>query len=474
MANGKLDPADWSAFRASAHAMLDDALDKMQSADQGRVWTPPTEELVAEMTKPLPAEGTDIDKMREKLAGVLPFGAGNTHPRFWGWVHGCGTPAGLLPEIAAAAMNAQLGGRDTGAIKVEKQVLDWSKEIMGFPRDATGLLVSGTSMATIIAIKTARDQRFGVETRKVGLGPHPVVAYTSSQTHSCVARAFDLVGLGSETLRLVPCDSDFRIDLKTLREMIAEDRAAGRNPFALVGTAGAVNVGAIDDLDALADIARAEDMWLHVDAAIGGAAMLSDDLRPLFKGIERADSIAFDFHKWLQVNFDAGCVLIRDGAAHYASFNERPPYLAQAVRGVAGGDFWPVDYGPELSRGFRALKVWSHLTHFGTTALGDAIDNNHRQARLLGQMVEATAGLELMAPVALNIVCFRATGDGDLDQLNNEIVWEMQETGFAVPSTTILNGQTAIRINLTNHRTSDDDLRNLVAMVQDIAAKLRD
>ncbi len=240
----------------------------------------------------------------------------------------------------------------------------------------------------------------------------------------------------------------------------------------MIGTAGAVNVGAIDDLEALADIAKTEDMWFHVDAAIGGAAMLSDVLRPHFKGIERADSIGFDFHKWLQVNYDAGCVLIRDGEAHYASFNERPAYLAQAVRGVAGGDFWPVDYGPELSRGFRALKVWSHLTHFGTKALGDAIDNNARQAKLLGALVEQTPGFELMAPVSLNIVCFRATGCEDLDALNNEIVWEMQETGFAVPSTTILDGQVAIRINLTNHRTRDEDIHALIEMTQTLADRL--
>ncbi|GGE47819.1 pyridoxal phosphate-dependent decarboxylase family protein [Actibacterium pelagium] len=472
MANGKLDPKDWPSFRDAAHKMLDDALDKMETAETARVWTAPTPELIDAMSQPLPEAGQEIAAIGEQLTDLLPFGPGNTHPRFWGWVHGSGTPAGLLPAIAMAAMNANLGGRDTGAIHVEKQVLDWSKAMMGFPQDASGLLVSGTSMATVIAMKTARDAMLGVKTRKTGLGSHSLVAYTSAQTHSCVARAFDIIGLGADTLRLVPCTDDYTIDLGALRKMIADDLAAGRSPFALIGTAGAVNVGAIDDLDALADIARAHDMWYHVDAAIGGAAMLSDGLRPRFKGLERADSVAFDFHKWLQVNYDAGCVLIRDADAHYASFNERPAYLAQSARGLSGGDFWPVDYGPELSRDFRALKVWAHLSHFGTKALGAAVDDNHRQAKLLGQLVDEAPGLQLMAPVALNIVCFRATGQGDLDKLNNEIVWEMQESGFAVPSTTVLNGQTAIRINLTNHRTRDRDLRALVVMVQELAEKL--
>lgn len=455
-----LDPQDWSAFRTSTHALLDRALDRMQTAADGRVWTPLPTAMKDDLTANLPTSGLGHEKLGAHLAELLPYGVGNTHPRFFGWVHGAGNPGGVMAEIVAAAMNANLGGRDHGAIYVEKQVLKWCRQMMGFRADAGALITSGTSMATIIALKVARDKRLGFETRKSGAGGAKLVAYASAQAHSCIARAFDLLGLGSDALRNICCSDDFTMDVSALSDAISADRAAGLTPFAVIATAGSVNVGAIDDIETIAKIARDQNLWLHVDGAFGATAILSQTVRPRLRGMEQADSLAFDFHKWLHVNYDAGCVLIRDHAAHLASFSERPEYLTGAVRGLAAGNPWPVDYGPELSRGFRALKIWAHLLEHGTEKLGRLINRNCVQARYLGDRITATPDLDLLAPVSLNIACFRyaPVGHTDLDALNQEIVLTLQDSGVAVPSTTRLNGQLAIRVNITNHRTQLSDL----------------
>ncbi|MEH6360363.1 MAG: pyridoxal-dependent decarboxylase, partial [Amylibacter sp.] len=406
----------------------------------------------------LPVKGTNVAVMQKQLESFLPYGVGNTHPRFFGWVHGAGAPSGLMAEIAAAAMNVNAGGRDHVAPVVERQVIEWSAEMMGLPQDTSGLIVSGTSMATIIALKVARDQVIeGAQGQLVG--------YTSTQTHSCVAQAFDILGLGRDHLRKIACNDALEMDIHALQAAIAADKAAGFVPFLIVGTAGAVNMGAIDDLEGLADIAKAEGLWFHIDGAFGATAVIGQHARARLTGLARADSLAFDFHKWLQVNYDAGCVLIRDEAAHRGAFSDRPEYLRGSERGLAGGAFWAVDYGPELSRGFRALKVWAHLKEHGIAALAAEIDRNIEQAQYLENLVKASSKLEMLAPVPLNICCFRYKFDNDSDALNEEIVVRLQESGIAVPSTTIINGQLAIRVNLTNHRTKESDLDMLVEAV---------
>ncbi len=445
-----LDPDDWPAFRKTAHKMLDAALDKMQSATEGRVWNSPAE--MAGFDEKLPMQGYGIDATQAQIEALLPYGVGNTHPRFFGWVHGAGSTSGLIADIAAAALNANLGGRHHGAMLVEKQVVAWCREMFDFPDTASGLVVSGTSMATIIALKAARDWRGGGN----------MVGYASAQAHNCIKRAFDMLGLGADALRLVPVNTAFEMDIDALQRMIAADRAAGLDPFLVVGTAGSVNVGAIDDLDGLADLSKAENLWFHIDGAFGAAGMLSEVLRPKLHGLSRADSLAFDFHKWLHVNYDAGFVLIRDEALHRAAFSDRPDYLAPATRGLAAGNPWPVDYGPELSRGFRALKIWAQINEHGVERLGQMITRNCEQAKLLERLVIAHPKLEMVAPVAMQIVCFRHIGS---DALNAEIVVRLQEEGIAVPSTTRINGRLAIRVNITNHRTRDADLAVLVEAV---------
>ena len=457
---GLLDPSNWDDFAEQAHAQLDVALETLQNASEGRVWTPVPDTLRAKLCASIPVEPTDTSKVRAALESLIPHRTGNTHPRFFGWVHGTGTPSALLAEMTAVAMNANCGGRDHIGPYVEKQVLDWAREIMGFPTGSSGLIVSGTSMATVIAMKSARDRRLG-NSRKEGVSGR-LVGYVAQGGHSCLAQAFDILGLGTDALRIIPVDENYQMDMAVLAATHAQDLADGFEPLCVIGTAGSVNLGAVDDLDALADFAAEHDLWFHIDGAFGATAILAPSVAPRLSGLERADSLAFDFHKWLHVTYDAGCVLIRDEAAHKAAFSDRPDYLRSAERGLAAGDFWAVDYGPELSRGFRALKVWAHLLEHGTKRLGAAISENVRQAGYLGTLVHAHPDLELLAPVLMNIVVFRF---GDSDDLNNEIVVRLQESGVAVPSTTMVNGKLAIRVNITNHRTQDADLDLLISEI---------
>jgi len=453
--------------------MLDAAIDKLMQASEGRVWTALPDAQTALINSGLPIDETSAEDIQKELESFLPYGVGNTHPRFFGWVHGAGAPSGIMAEIAAGAMNVNAGGRNHISPVIEQQVIKWSAEMMGMPEGASGLVVSGTSMATIIALKAARD-KFIENAGAKGVPLGHLIGYTSEQTHSCVARAFDMLGLGKDNLRKVKCNDAFEIDLAALRKMMAEDGAAGRKPFVIVGTAGAVNMGAIDDLEALADIAASENVWLHIDGAFGATAILSEHARARLTGLARADSLAFDFHKWLQVNYDAGCVLIRDAQAHRNAFADRPDYLRGAEEGLAGGAFWAVDYGPELSRGFRALKVWAHLKEHGVKKLGEVIDRNIEQAQYLEQKIKASSKLEMLAPVPLNICCFRYKFDSkNIDALNEALVVKLQQSGTAVTSTTRIDGALAIRVNITNHRTRFKDLDMVVDAVETLGDALQ-
>ena len=466
-----LDPNDWDEFRATAQKMLDASIDKLQNASEGRVWNPLTDEQRQYINTPLPANGTKTADIQEQLEGFLPYGVGNTHPRFFGWVNGAGAASGFISELAIGAMNVNAGGRNHIAPVIEKQVVSWMAEIMGMPAETSGLVVSGTSMATIVALKAARDHADETISTQ-GAERGQLVGYTSAQAHSCIVRAFNLLGLGKEALRTIECNDEFEMDLDALSKAIEADKKAGLTPFLVVGTAGAVNMGAIDDLDGLAKIAKKEKLWFHVDGAFGATAILSDYAKDRLKALAHVDSLAFDFHKWLQVNYDAGCVLIRDKEAHRFSFANRPAYLRGSNRGLAGGAFWAVDYGPELSRGFRALKVWAHLKEYGTKRLGEVIDRNIEQAKYLEKLVKRSAKLEMLAPVPLNICCFRYKFKSDIDSANEELVVQLHERGIAAPSTTRIHGELAIRVNLTNHRTRNKDLDILVDAVEKIGDEL--
>ena len=470
-----LDPAHWPDFRRQAHTMLDDMLDYLENIRERPVWQPASGETRARFRSSLPFAPTDIARVHQEfLSGILPYAAGNAHPGFMGWVHGGGTPVGMMAEMLAAGMNANVGGRNQIPVEVERQITRWMCELFGFPAGASGLFVTGTSMANFIAVLVARAAALGSEIRRTGIGnPSPrLTAYASREVHGCISRALDFAGIGSGQLRLIPVDSRRRISLRALVRAIAEDRAAGCAPFLVVGTAGTVDTGAVDDLEGLANLCRSEKLWFHVDGAYGALAMLAPELASRLRGIECADSLAFDFHKWGQVPYDAGFILVRDAELHRQAFASSSAYLSREERGLAGGSPWPCDFGPDLSRGFRALKTWFTFKVHGAAAMGAAIAHTCELARYLESCIESAAELELMAPVELNIVCFRYRAP-HVDRLNRELVIELQESGAVAPSTTVLDGRTVIRAAIVNHRTGRAEIDRLVNETLRIGHSLR-
>jgi glutamate/tyrosine decarboxylase-like PLP-dependent enzyme len=459
-----LDPADWAGFRAQAHQMLDDMLGYIEKIRERPVWQPIPDKARARFRWSAPLKGEELAQVHaEFMRDVLPYALGNVHPGFMGWVHGGGTPVGVVAEMLAAGLNANLGGRDQIPMEVERQVGEWVREIFGFPRGASGLFVTGTSMANLMAVVIARDASLGVAVRASGVAAETsrLRAYASTAVHGCVAKAMDIAGLGSDALRLISVDSRYRIDLRALATAIEQDRTAGFTPFFVVGTAGTVDTGAIDDLAGMADLCKREKLWFHVDGAFGALARLAPDLAARLDGIERADSLAFDFHKWGQAPYDAGFLLVRDAEAHKKAFASPAAYLERAERGLAAGSPWPCDFGPDLSRGFRALKVWFTLRVLGTERLGAAISRSCALARYLEERIQATPELEVMAPVELNIVCFRYRA-ADSDRVNAEIATRLQESGVVAPSTTRIGGRTVIRAAIVNHRTGRAEMNALV------------
>jgi glutamate/tyrosine decarboxylase-like PLP-dependent enzyme len=455
-----LDPADWVQTRQQAHRMLDDMLDHIRHIREKPVWQPMPQDKREAFHAPLPHKPQPIDVIHDQFrSSILPYGSGNLHPRFMGWVQGAGTVPGMLAEMLAAGLNANLGGRDHSGIEVERQLVAWVREMFGFPDSATGVFVTGTSMANFMAVLVARTEALGMNVRRSGLGARSLRGYASVAVHGCARRAFDYAGLGSDALTEIGTDAAHRIDIAKLKARIRQDREAGLEPFMVIASAGTVDVGAIDDLEAIAALCAEEMLWFHVDGAYGALGILSAEIAPRLKGIERADSIAFDFHKWGQVPYDAGFLLVRDGKLHMNTFASPAAYLRRDTRGLSAGSPWPCDFGPDLSRGFRALKTWFTLKAFGTDRLGEMMARSCAMARHLEARVRGEPELELVSEAQLNIVCFRYRGE---DGLNSEIVADMQEAGIAAPSLTTLNGRVAIRACFINHRTAIEDVDALV------------
>jgi aromatic-L-amino-acid decarboxylase len=472
-ASETLDPESWDETRALAHRMLDDMIDYVATIRERPVWQPIPDVVRAQFRESLPREPADLGEIYRTFSEfILPYATGNVHPGFMGWVHGGGSVVGMLAEMLAGGLNANLGGRDHVPIEVERQIVEWTGQMFGFPPGASGVFVTGTSMANLLAVLVARTSTLGIAARQHGIAGEGglLTAYTSKAAHGCITRAMDVAGFGSDALRCIGVDRSDRIDVGALREQIARDREGGRKPFLVVASAGTVDIGAIDNLVAIAQLCREERLWFHVDGAFGALGVLSPALAPRLAGIEQADSIALDFHKWGQVPYDAGFLLVRDGERHRDAFAAPAAYLRREVRGLAAGTPWPCDLGVDLSRGFRALKTWFTLKTFGTERLGAIITRCCALARYLQGRIEAEPRLELMAPVNLNIVCFRYRSE-HADHVNGEIVVNLQESGIAAPSTTVLDGRLAIRAAIVNHRTDVSDIDSLVAAVLQFGAR---
>lgn len=471
-----LDPLtdeDWEEQRKIAHKAVDDMLRYLRAVRSQPVWKKPSETLETLSEQPAPQQGQGLQAVYDDIKEqVLPHRLGNIHPRFWGWVIGTGTFSGALADFIASIMNPNNGGGYHAGIVIERQVINWAKQMMGYPEDASGLLVTGGSMANLTGLAVARNSKAGYDIRKRGIKGNLIV-YGSTETHSSIQKSVELLGMGTENYRKIPVKEDFTIDCQLLELTIKEDLEKGNTPICIVGTVGTVNTAAVDDIPTLRKIADKYGLWLHVDGAFGAVARLSPKYSHLTRDIEKADSIAFDFHKWLYINYEIGCILVRNKEDHYNSFALTPEYLAHATRGVHGTDLWFTDYGVELSRNFKALKAWTMIRELGLDRFSHAITQNIEQCRYLETLVNEHPQLELMAPVSMNIVCFRFNREGaDLDRINEEILFKLHEEGIAVPSYTRLNGNYVIRVANTNHRTRKEDFDLLVQKVVEFGNQL--
>lgn len=440
----------------------------------------PTDAAAAMLSTPVPEAGEGIDRTLRRFEteiGAYPFG--NGHPRFSAWVNSPPAAIGIYAQALAAAMNPSVAGGNHGAVWVERQVIEWFKSIFGFPHESMGLLVSGSSAAAITGLAVARHAaaaRIGWDMRRAGAHivseggvPIRMLVYESAEAHSCHQKAVELLGLGSAQIRIVPSDGALRMRPDALEAMLASDIAAGALPIAAIASAGTVNTGAIDPLDAIADVCARHGVWLHVDGGYGAPAILTGEYRVQLAAIGRADSVGIDAHKWMYVPVDAGIVLIRDAKLMRDTFSLVPPYLRSDddQHGVHGPP-WLSEYGPEQTRPFRALKVWMALRYFGTSGYARLIAHDLAMARRLAGRVRATPGLELWEPQGLSIVCFRAVsaaladaapaGDDDIDALNQRVLASLQLGGNAFLASTVLGGRTWLRACVVNPGTMPDDI----------------
>jgi glutamate/tyrosine decarboxylase-like PLP-dependent enzyme len=405
-----------------------------------------------------PRSGIGITAALERAQTLIfPYGTGNLHPRFWGWVIGAGSLPGILGQWLATAMNANAWAGDQGPAQLELQLLAWLREWFEFPADSSGLLLDGASSANMIGLAIARHRSTHGAVKAAGLYALPTLCvYASDQVHNSLVKAAELLGLGAQALRLVPSLPDGRADLAAIERAIEADRALGLQPCCIVASAGTVATGAIDPLVEMHALAQRHELWFHIDAAIGGIAWLSPQLRPRFAGLALADSLAFDLHKWAQVPYDAGCLLVRDGALHRATFEVQADYLGALSGGLIrhGAPAFNA-LGPQLSRADRALKIWLSLQALGTERIAAVFEKNVAQAQLLAALARDTPSLEVVAPVHLNIVCMRVRApEGSTpeaaDAINQGILVALQESGRAMLSPVRWQGRFCLRASICN------------------------
>jgi aromatic-L-amino-acid/L-tryptophan decarboxylase len=476
-----LDPASWKEMEQLAIQMVTDMMSNLSTVRDRKVWQAPTDEVKKYFQQPVPEEGDSVENIYAGFKeNILPYPTGNIHPRFWGWVMGNGSPLAMMADMLASGINLNQGGGNQVGSLVETQVIGWFRQMFGFPEDASGLIVSGGSMANLIGLTVARYAHADFDFRKEGLygSKKRMTVYASTEVHNCVNKSVDLLGLGSDSLRLVDVNENYEIDVAKLKSLLDADRNAGMKPFCVVANAVTVNTGACDDINALADLCEREKLWLHVDGAIGAMLELSEKYRHLVKGLDRADSVAFDLHKWMYIPYEAGCTLVRRRDQHYKAFSLQAAYLQHEKRGLSAGETWFSDYGIELSRGFKALKIWMSLKEHGSRKFGRMVTQNIEQVQYLKSLVLSHPELELTAPAPLNILCFRykgaITGDVKLNALNKELLLQLHESGIAIPSYTTLNGKYSLRVANTNHRTVNKDFDILIEHVLRMGRQLEE
>ena len=476
-------PFPATEFRSAALQAVDLVTDLLATMPERPVYQPvPPAHRQSLLDAPLPASGTSLSGLVEQFQrDIAPYPMGNGHPRFFGWVNSPPDPAGIIAEFLAAALDPSCAGGDHAAIYLERAVTRWLAELIGFPlAGGMGLLTSGGSMASLTAIATARHATAladGWNDREEGLqGDHPpLVMYLSTEGHTTMVKAAELLGIGNRHVRKIPVDADFRMIPHALAAQISADRAAGFRPFLVAASAGTVSTGATDPFDAIAEICSAENLWFHVDGAYGAVGILDDRLAPHFSGMDSADSIALDPHKWLSVPVECGCILLRDSAIMRDTFSLVPAYLRTEENLGIGGLPWFSEFGFQQTRGFRALKLWMTIAASGRDGLAQTIARHNDLARTLASMVSASIDLELLAEPTLSIVCFRVLpfADEDGDALNKAVMERLQVGGEAFVTQAVLNDTFWLRANVLHYATTEDDLAALLTAVRHESDSIR-
>ena len=430
----------------------------------------------------LPVEGRPLEQLLDECRTVMDLSRHNGHPRFFGYVASPSTPIGAYADLIASALNANITCWRSGpaGTEIEQLVVRWLGSLIGYDDDAKGLLTSGGSMANMIALLVASRRLNGATASRKGLwnaGP-PMTIYASEEVHMSIPKAADVLGFGRDQVRKVSCDREHKMRVDDLVLRIREDQSNGFLPFCVVASAGTVNTGAVDPLDQIADIVREFNLWFHVDGAYGAPGAMDPTKRKAFAGLERADSVSLDPHKWLYVPVDAGCLLFRDSATAAAAFStEDADYIK--LHGHADDEafaYW--DYGVELSRRFRALKVWLTLGYYGSRRIAEAISKDISLAAYMGELVSRAGDFELLAPVELSICCFRYVPpdlkgkDRELNRLNEQIMAAVQKGGRAYLSNATVHGKFGLRACITNFRTTKTDIEQTIEVVRDAARQL--
>ena len=465
-------------FRRLGYRAIDLLADDLASlpSRQCRLPVPPDVQQ-ALMHQPLPDAPSSPDELIEYVGStIFRYPMGNASPRFFAWVNSPPAPIAVLAELLAAGLNPSVAGGDHAATYLEHAVLNWIRQVVGVPSWTGGILTSGGSVANLIGLAVMRHVKTGSEVRARGLrtaGPAFVV-YTSTEGHSCIQKAVELLGIGHANLRRVPVTTAWRMDVQALRRQVVEDRAAGLMPVCVAATAGTVNTGAIDSLSEIAEVCKAEDLWFHVDAAYGGPAALLPQLSALYRGIERADSLAIDPHKWMYVPVECGCALVRDGHAMRDTFSLVPPYLRDETALP-----WFSEFGIQQSRGFRALKLWFVMKQIGVDGYRQSIARDIRLAAALQQRLHESPDFQVVAAGPLSVTCFRycpgalADNEPALDSLNRRVLAFVQNTGDVFLTGTELAGRFVLRACVVNFRTTEQDLDLLIDAIRVAGERLR-
>jgi glutamate/tyrosine decarboxylase-like PLP-dependent enzyme len=466
-----LDPKNWEDSKALAHKMVDDAIDYLQTVRDRDVWQQMPPSVEDKFKTDLPQGPSDLESVYKSFYdNVLQYPMGNIHPRFWMWYMGSSNFTGAMGDFMAAILGSNLGGGNHAAARIDDQVINWCKQMVGFPDESSGTLVSGGSMANIISLTIARNVNAGVNIREEGVSAikRPLRFYSSDQVHGCHQKGLEILGLGSKALHKIKSNDNFEMDITALKIAIKKDKESGFKPACIIANAGTVNTGAIDDLKAIAEICENENIWYHVDGCIGALIAISPKNKDLVSGMELADSVALDPHKWLHAPFEIGCTLVRDKNNHFDTFSTSAEYLEGTKRGIPAAK-WLHNYSMQISRGFKALKVWLSIQEHGIEKFGRLIDQNINQAKYLTKLILENNYLELVAPTQINIVCFKYyVSDISYERLkhiNLEIMMRLQETGIAAISDTTVQNQHCLRVAICNHRTKLSDLDLLVDQI---------